>query len=252
VLSCVICSVTPALAASSGVFGMAGASLMLLQSRLIMFCIGDGIYRSCNGDCVSAQCFADEARDRAEAERRAKMTAEQRAADDARQKRERDAAAARQAAQQAAELAARQAKVDTVMRQLGLPPSRRAEAERFLTMKEAADRARPSPDQLSPVDSSPPAVPRPAAQAVTTPPKPPTCHTVKKSNESATTGPTLEAARSEMVTACSRAGSSCSAIKCAWESVGMGSNLGNNWCRTIITSDVKVCPSGPGSKVSPQ
>lgn len=65
-LSCVTCVVTPALAAVSGSFRSASTSLILFQG--IRFCIGDGIYRSCDGDCISAQCFADEARNKAETE----------------------------------------------------------------------------------------------------------------------------------------------------------------------------------------
>jgi hypothetical protein len=124
--------------------------------REVTICAGDGIYRSCRGDCISQKCFDDEAKARAESERRAKMTPEERAAEDARLAEERKAAEAeRQRA--AAEAAARakaerervaaehKAKIDAQMQALNLPESRRKEAERLNAMREAAEKARPKP-----------------------------------------------------------------------------------------------------------
>jgi hypothetical protein len=55
---------------------------------------------------------------------------------------------AREAAERAAREAERRRKVDAVMKEIKLPPHRRAEAERLLAMREAAESSRPKPQAV--------------------------------------------------------------------------------------------------------
>jgi hypothetical protein len=142
------------LAATGLCFSIVVVGSARTQGVVLTYCTDDGYWSGTDWPCVNGLTPEQRAARKAAAERLARMTPEERAAEaaraakqradeEARKQQERDAARAQEIARQKAVEAAQKAKIDTTMRQLNLPPNRRAEAERFAAMREAAERARP-------------------------------------------------------------------------------------------------------------
>jgi hypothetical protein len=151
------------LAATALCLSIVFANSARTQGVVYTYCTDEGYLYGYNIPCDNGLTPEQRAARKAEAERRARMTpeeraaedaraAKQRAAEDARKQQERDAARAREIAEKNAKEAAYKTKIDTTLSQLGWAPSRRAEAERFVAMREAAERARP---KTTPVNASP-------------------------------------------------------------------------------------------------